>query len=234
MSRDLVGEDGPYGARVLRLAAPERRNSLRPGTVAAIAAELSAEPHRTVVLASTTPDVFCAGADLKIGDDERARLSDQLYVLYEQIVDRPGVVVAVVDGPAVGGGAQLATAADIRLVTERARFRWVGPGHGLAVGAWILPELVGRTAALELALTSRWVDAGEAARLGLATAVTTDPDALLAVTLAALAAGTSDALARVKRIARGDLLQRLREERRSNLAAWDGHAAAPDPARLTD
>lgn len=235
--RDLVLRDGPHGALIVRFTAASRRNSLRLDTIQALSAALDADLERTVVVGSETRGVFCSGADLKIADEERADLSDRLYALYEQIITRPGVVIALVDGPAVGGGAQLATAADLRIVTPLARFRWVGPGHGLAVGAWILPELVGRAAALELALTSRWIGADEAVRLGLATSVV-DPagepvDALeahLDATLASLALGQSRALGRVKRIALGDLVGRLRAERRLNHAAWDGHAAAPSSA----
>jgi enoyl-CoA hydratase/carnithine racemase len=219
-------EEGPHGALVLSLDAPERRNSLRLETLDALSAALQADPDRTVVIGSSTPGIFCAGADLRIGDAERTQVSDRLYGLYEQIVTRPGVVIALVDGPAVGGGAQLATAADLRIVTERARFRWVGPAHGLAVGAWILPELVGRTAALELALTSRWIDAAAAVRLGLATAVSGRPDEDLESFLAALAPGDPSAVARVKRIALGGVVDRLREERRLNRAAWNGHVPA--------
>jgi enoyl-CoA hydratase len=224
---DIVCQDGPHGALRLKFATPERRNSLRTEAVIAISEALAAEPSRTIVLESEMPGIFCAGADLSMADEERAKLSDRLYGLYEQIVTRPGVVVAVVDGPAVGGGAQLATAADIRIITEHARFRWVGPGHGLAVGAWVLPQLVGRSAALELTLTSRWVDAQEAAKLGLATSVATDVEQQLEATLAALASGEPGALARVKRIALGTTVDRMREERRTNLAAWDGQVPLP-------
>jgi enoyl-CoA hydratase/carnithine racemase len=226
MTHDVEREDGPHGALVLRFTAAERRNSLRLETVTALSAGLADDPHRSVVLASSTPGIFCAGADLRIGDRERAQVSDGLYALYEQIVTRPGTVVALVDGAAVGGGAQLAAAADLRLISRRARFRWVGPGHGLAVGAWILPELVGRTAALELTLTSRWVEAADAVRLGLATDIAERPDERLATVMADVGEGDPSALARVKRIALGDLLERLRLERRLNADAWDGQVPA--------
>jgi enoyl-CoA hydratase len=222
---DVHADTGPHGSLRIRLAAPERRNSLRPATVATLTALLAEHPARTVVLESSTPGIFCAGADLKIDDAQRRLVSDGLYELYELMVTRPGPVVAVVDGPAVGGGAQLATAADLRVLTPRSRFRWAGTGHGLAVGAWLLPELVGRTAALELTLTSCWVAAEEAVRLGLATSLVADPDAAVTDLLAALAAADAGALAAVKRIATsGGLLDRLREERRRNAEAWDGRA----------
>ena len=123
----------------------------------------AAEPAAPILLDSTDPGVFCAGADLTVSDAERAEISDLLYQCYEVMITRPGPVIAVVSGPAVGGGAQLAGAADLRVAGPDASFRWTGPpGRALAVGAWLLPSLVGRGLALELTMTGRWVDAAEA------------------------------------------------------------------------
>lgn len=216
--------EGPHGVRMLLLDVPERRNALRTQTIDALAAGLSEDPERTVVIASSTPGIFCAGADLSVSDEERTSISDRLYELYELMVTRPGVVVALVDGAAVGGGAQLATAADLRIVTSRARFRWVGPGHGLAVGSWVLPHLVGRAAALDLVLTARWVDAAAAVRLGLAVEVCDSPEVELERVCAGVTSGTAAAVARVKRIATPTgLVDALRQERELNAAAWSGH-----------
>jgi enoyl-CoA hydratase/carnithine racemase len=231
MSNDVVEVQGSHGELRLQLAAAGRRNSLHTDTVAALFTALARDPNRTVVIESQTAGIFCAGADLKIDDQERAHLSDDLYALYEQIITRPGVVVSLVDGPAVGGGAQLATAADIRILGPSARFRWVGAGHGLAVGAWILTELVGRGAALELTLTSRWVDAEEAVRLGLATSIQTEVQSHSTGLLVALGSAVPEALGRIKRITSTQTLERLHEERRSNLAAWNGKAPTPVASR---
>jgi enoyl-CoA hydratase/carnithine racemase len=222
--RHLLAEHHAAGYRWLRLARPERRNALDPGLLAAVRDALAAEPEMPVLLGSADPSVFCAGADLSISDSERAVVSDLVYETCETIVTRPGPVIAVVTGAAVGGGAQLAAAADIRMAGPGARLRWIGPpGVDLAVGAWLLPDLVGRAAALDITLTGRWVDAAEALALGLVSRVTDDPEHAAEQVAADLATrGTSGgAGAGVKAVmAAGGLLDRLRAEREANRSAW--------------
>jgi enoyl-CoA hydratase/carnithine racemase len=132
-----------------------------------------------------------------------------------------GAVIAVVEGAAVGGGAQLASAADLRISSSEARFRWVGPGHGLAVGAWVLPSLLGRGPALDLMLTSRWLDADEAYRLGF-TGLSDDPWAAAAQMVAHIRSLDPGAVARIKAITASDgLVERLAMERMGN-TTWSG------------
>jgi enoyl-CoA hydratase len=216
----LVVEQSPAGYRRLRLARPERRNALDLPLMAAVRDELAAEPEVPVLLGSTDPRVFCAGADLTVTDAERAAISDLVYDCCEVMITRPGPVIAVINGAAVGGGAQLAAASDLRIAGPGARLRWIGPpGAGLAVGAWLLPDLAGRGAAMDLVLTGRWVDAGEALALGLVNRVEDDPERAaeeLAGSLAARGAGAG-----VKAVmAAGGLLDRLRAERDVNRSAW--------------
>lgn len=214
---------GAFGAVQLSLNTPERRNSLRRETVAAMADALTADPAAPVVIRSATAGIFCSGADLRIDDAERRVVSDDLYALYEIVVTRPGVVIAVVDGPAVGGGAQLSTAADLRIVGPNAAWKWAGPAHGLAVGAWILPDLVGRGRALSLMLTQRWVRASEAASIGLADATSSAPDDDADAVLGGLADLDPSATARIKQIASmPEVLTRLRAERELNGTNFSG------------
>ena len=219
----LMVEHHPAGYRWLRLDRPERRNALDPALMAAVRDALAAEPGTLAVLGSTDPRVFCAGADLTISDAERAVVSDMVYDLCQTIVTRPGPVIAVITGAAVGGGAQLAAAADFRFAGPGARLRWTGPpgprGLNLAVGAWLLPDLVGRGAALDITLTGRWVQAAEALALGLVHQVSDDPEAAAGRLAADLAArGTAAGIKPV--MAAGGLLDRLRAEREANRAAW--------------
>jgi len=216
----LLVEHHPAGYRWLRLARPERRNALDARFLTAIRDELATEPGAPVLLGSADPQVFCAGADLTISDAERAVVSDHIYQTCETIVTRPGPVIAVITGAAVGGGAQLAAASDIRVAGPGARLRWIGPpGVDLAVGAWVLPDLVGRGAALDITLTGRWVEADEALALGLVNQVTGEPLAQAEQIAAGLAARGPGAGVKAV-MAAGGLLDRLRAEREVNRAAW--------------
>jgi enoyl-CoA hydratase len=218
----LREEHSPAGYRRLLLDRPERRNALDVGLARALREALRRDETVPVILGSTDPTVFCAGADLDVPDADRATVSDLLYGCYEIMITRPGPVIAVVSGAAVGGGAQLAAAADLRIAGPAARMRWAGPaGRGLAVGAWVLTDLVGRGTAMELALTGRWVEATEALAIGLVNRVDDDPGRVAAGIAAELAAQGPQAPARVKSVAAaGGLLDRLRAERQANRSAW--------------
>jgi len=226
----LRAERSPRGFRRLLLTCPERHNPLDAALARALRDAFAEDRGELVVLGSTGRDVFCAGADMTISETERAEVSGLLYECLEIMITRPGPVIAAVAGPAVAGGAQLATAADLRIAGPAARFRWIGPpGRDLAVGAWVLPDLVGRGRAAELAMTGRWVDAAEALALGLVNRVDPEPLPAAEELAAKLAAGGAGSLARIKVItATGGLLDRLHAERRANQEAW-ARALAADP-----
>jgi enoyl-CoA hydratase/carnithine racemase len=219
----VVIERGSAGYVRLLLSRPERRNALTPDMVSALIEAMRADDDATVLLGSTDPQVFCAGADLTIPAIERAAVSDLLYDCFELIITRPGPVIAAVGGPAVGGGAQLAAAADLRFAGPGARLRWTGPpGAELAVGAWLLPDLVGRGAALELTMTGRWVEAAEALTLGLVNRIDDDPDQAATSAAEMLSARAPQPFGKIKRVTlAGGLLDRLQAERLANRAAWD-------------
>jgi len=206
----LRAERSPQGFRRLLLACPERHNPLDAALARALRDAFAEDPWEPVVLGSTGRDVFCAGADMTIGEAERAEVSGLLYQCLEVMITRPGPVIAAVGGPA-------------------ARFRWIGPpGRDLAVGAWVLPDLVGRGRAAELAMTGRWLDATEALALGLVNRVADEPLRAAEELAAELAAGSAGSLARIKMIAAtGGLLDRLHAERRANQEAWAKALAAP-------
>lgn len=212
------------GARRFRFADPGRKNAIALDTVTGLYSALEGDPGSIFVLGSTTPDAFSAGADLRASDENRAQISDLLYAVYGLIVSRPGPVIAVVEGLAVGGGAQLMAAADLRVAGSGARMRWVGAGHGLVVGGWILPELVGRSIATDLALSSRWLSAQQLVAYGLIPGVAPDPWASAALLVEHLRSLDPRAVADFKRVTSAPgLIDQLARERTRN-AGWDGKA----------
>lgn len=214
-------DDGVMG---LWLDRPAKRNALDRALVTGLADAFGDRDARVFVLGSSEPGAFSAGADLDLADGERAQVSDLLYRLYERMLRSPAPIVAALSGPAVGGGAQLALACDLRVGGPDARLRFVGPGHGLAIGAWGLPSLVGRGRAAELCLTMRPVDAEEALALGLLDRVEPDPRAAALDLAAGFARLDPAAVARIKAVVgtASNVLEALEEERVGNLEAWSG------------
>jgi enoyl-CoA hydratase/carnithine racemase len=129
---------------------------------------------RAVIITGAGQKSFCAGADLK----ERASLSPEqvkafIYTIrrvFDDIEQFTKPVIAAVNGVALGGGTELALAADIRIAAESASMGLtetrlaIIPGAG---GTQRLPRLVGKGKAKELIFTGRRVDAQEALRIGL-------------------------------------------------------------------
>jgi enoyl-CoA hydratase/carnithine racemase len=218
----LVDHPHPGVARLL-LDRPERHNALDRALVEALHAAVEAEREHVIVLGSAAPGRFCGGADTAIDDTERAWVSDALYALYARILELPRPVIAAIDGPAIGGGLQLAISCDMRVAAPGAWLGARGPGHGLAVAAWGLPTLVGRGRALDLCLTGRRVDAEEALAIGLVDRVTEDPGAAAVALAAEFAELDESAVARVKALVgkAGDPASALAEEAAGN-RGWSG------------
>ena len=212
----------------LRLNRPDHLNAIDMPLVSALLAAFDEVDARAVVLGSSTPKAFCSGADLDLEDEERARVSDLLYELYEKMVELPVPIVVALGGHAVGGGAQLAIAGDLRIAGPVTKIRVAGPGHGLAVAAWGLPSLVGRGRALDLCLTMRAVEAEEALALGLVDRIEREPSEAAIDLASELAHLDPAAVGRVKRVvfAASAPLEALREERTGNRESWSGSVAA--------
>ena len=186
------------GVLRLRLNRPDRHNAIDAALLAALDGALERPDARAVVIGSAAGDRFCAGADLSVPDAERARVSAGLYRLYRRMLALDIPLIAALSGPAVGGGAQLAIACDLRVAAPGAWLRFVGPAHGLAVGAWGLPSLVGRGRAIDLCLTGRRVGAEEALAIGLVDRVAAEAEAAALELAAQLAGLDGPAVARVK------------------------------------
>ncbi len=234
--RGLQRDEPAEGVLRLRLDRPDKRNAVDRGLAEALIEAFDEPDAAVVILGSSAPEAFCAGLDLALAAGERVAVSDLLYEAYERMLTCPAPVVASMPGPAVGGGAQLAIAADLRVAGPAAEIRFAGPGHGLAVGAWGLGSLVGRGRAMDLCLTMRSVPAAEAAAMGLVDRVADDPDTAALEIATQLAGLEGTAVTRVKRLVSetAGLLEALQRERHDNVAVWSGEipdAALPPRAR---
>ncbi|WP_302082726.1 enoyl-CoA hydratase/isomerase family protein [Salinibaculum rarum] len=182
MIRSTVEDD----YRIVTLDRPDRRNALtRDGLDdLAEAFETATEP---VVYLHGTGDAFCAGADLDVvsdlDGDEAAAFAERGQKVATAIADYDGAVVAGIDGPARGGGVELALACDVRVATPAATLAETGVALGL-FGAWggtaRLPAIVGEGNALDLSLSGRTVDAEEALEMGLVSRIVGDPTTVAA------------------------------------------------------
>jgi enoyl-CoA hydratase/carnithine racemase len=170
------------------------------------------------------PKIFAAGADIKemaaFGPhDVRpvvSALGDALVVLEEL----PKVVVAAIEGYALGGGCELALACDLRIASPRSLLGQseiklgIIPGAG---GTQRLPRLVGRSRARDLIYSGRIVPAEEALAIGLVDRLEPDPYAAAFEQAARFAQGPTRALAAAKEALNaadlGDLRKGLGVER---------------------
>src|SRR4051794_16355031 len=118
--RSLLVDRPADGVVRLRLDRPERRNALDGELVEALLDAVGSLDAPAVVLGSSSPGIFCAGADLALADAARAAISDRLYELCARMGQAPVPFVAALGGPAVGGGAQLALACDLRVAGPQA------------------------------------------------------------------------------------------------------------------
>lgn len=131
---------------------------------------LAASDAVRVIVVTGAGRAFCAGADLSVLGTHGAALVAAGKEIALIIRAAPQPVLAAVNGPAAGGGANLALACDYRLASDAASIGQVfhklglGPDWG---GSYFLPRLVGISKALELIWSARMVPAAEAAQLGL-------------------------------------------------------------------
>ncbi len=133
--------------------------------------------------ADLTPDsggqVFASGSAVESLSDERVRDSGGRLTLRIFQCRKP--VIAAVNGAAVGIGATMQLAMDIRLASDTARFGFVFARRGIvpeAASSWFLPKIVGISQALEWCMTGRVFDAAEALKGGLVRSVHAPADLL--------------------------------------------------------
>jgi 3-hydroxyacyl-CoA dehydrogenase/enoyl-CoA hydratase/3-hydroxybutyryl-CoA epimerase len=168
----LVMDHPDRRVNVLDVAALESLEGALDELIAGIA-----RAPRGVVVRSARPGSFIAGADVEaIGamtDPAEVRaVVERAHATFQRLASLPVPTVAAIDGVCLGGGTELALACDSRVAAEEPRTQiglpeillGIIPGFG---GTTRLPRLIGLTAALDLILTGRALDARRAAKTGL-------------------------------------------------------------------
>lgn len=179
------------------------------GELAELWPQLRTNPEVACVILTGAGRGFCAGADLKnrrtdltplqLSARHRWILKNVLLPLYE--MEKP--VIAAVNGPAAGAGANIPLACDFAYASENASFTQAFARVGLIPdlgGLYFLQRAVGRARAKELAFTARKVDAAEALELGLVQKVVPHDDLLPAAreTAAAIARNAPTSIGMMK------------------------------------
>ncbi|RCV07588.1 hypothetical protein SETIT_1G256900v2 [Setaria italica] len=167
------------GILELRLERPEVKNAINwdvmrrlRSAIEKIQADATA---KVVLVVSSVPGAFCAGADLKerklMSSSEVGEYARSLRSTFSSFEALPIPTIAVIEGAALGGGLELALSCDLRICGENAELGL--PETGLAIipgagGTQRLPRIVGGSRAKELIFTGRRCDAAEAVMMGLA------------------------------------------------------------------
>ncbi|MBI5365739.1 MAG: enoyl-CoA hydratase/isomerase family protein [Planctomycetes bacterium] len=198
--------DGPC-ARITLAAPPLHILDLE--TIQDLAGALAVVERRgtvsVLILDAEGDRAFSAGVDIRDHTPDKIRpMLAGFHGVLRQLLDLSAVSVAVVRGPALGGGCELALACDLVLAAEAARFGQpeIDVGCFPPGAAVLLPRIVGRHLAAELLLTGRPVTARRAAELGLVNRVLPAAELAAAVEeLAAVLAAKSPAVLRIARAA---------------------------------
>ena len=181
MTGDVLLVEKTEHVAVLTLNRPEKLNALngelRDAMIEAIADAKADDAVRAVVFTGAGRG-FCSGADLTSGGGAESTPSqddhlDDLGWVGRQALSLYGLnkpVIGAVNGVAAGAGMSISLACDVRVGSERSRFKTVfiernlSPDSGMS---FFLPRIVGYSRATDLIYTSRAVDADEAYRIGL-------------------------------------------------------------------
>ncbi len=177
-TKDLVHTERRGDVFLLGLNRPGKHNALDEAMVEEIDAALrEARRHPCVLIVhSTTPGVFAAGADIAemVHRDAAAALRGINAGLFDRLEAHPWPSIAVIDGPAYGGGCELSLACDLRVCSTHARFAQPELGLGIVAGAganWRLPQTAGLQTARRLLYTGEVIDAAQALAAGLVDAI---------------------------------------------------------------
>jgi enoyl-CoA hydratase/3-hydroxyacyl-CoA dehydrogenase len=208
-------------------------NSISPQVVEDLGkvwAKAKSSGVRALVIASSNPFLYCAGADIKafttLDESSGAALVNGAHALFKELGSEGVATIAAVNGLAFGGGCELAMACDVRIAARSAIFGQpeiklgIIPGFG---GTQRLPRLVGENKALEMNLIGDPILADEAFELGLVNRLVDDHELLDTALQWArkLAAQAPLAVAQIKRVsAAGDLDEGIEAEKQAFAAVF--------------
>ena len=188
----VVVDDPRPHVRVVKLNRPERMNAMSFEVMVPFREALdaaAADNDVRAVIVTGEGAGFCSGADL---EDSSAppniagltlagisiRAMEYLSDLVVAMRQSEKVVIAAINGAAVGGGMCLSLGADIRIAARSAYFRAAGINNGLTATelgvSFLLPRAIGASRAFEILLSGRDVSAEEAERIGLVSRVVDD------------------------------------------------------------
>ena len=197
------------GVATLTLNRPEVRNALNLAMCDALVEscqELSSSKDVRLVLVRASGPVFCGGADLK----ERQGMSEAQvrerrmrgFAAYAAIEALPMPVVAIVEGPAVGSGCEIAGACDFIIATPNASFRTPEAQRGTVGATQRLPRILGKRLAKDMMFTGRVLGAEEAKVAGLVSRIVlpSDLDGFLREMTATILSAPPDSLRKAKRV----------------------------------
>lgn len=186
MTREKITVEIKAPLATITLNRPEKLNAIDSEMLHALEAAAirleGSDEVRAVLLTGAGERAFCVGADLKewssLGPVEMWRAWVPLgHRVFGRIAALRQPVIAVINGYALGGGLELAMAADLRLVSEKAELGMPEATIGTAPGwngSWRLVSLVGPARAKQLVLTGSHIDADTAERWGLVNEVVAD------------------------------------------------------------
>ena len=212
-------------------------NSLAPAVIEALEkawGEIEGSA-RAMIVASPNPALFCAGADIKAFtqmDEQAGRdLLDRAHGLFRTWERSRVMTIAAVNGPALGGGCEIAMACDFRLAAYSASFGQPEIGLGIIPGfggTQRLPRLVGPAKALEMNTVGEPIGAEEAYEYGLVNRLVADHELFdTALAWARKLAGQAPvALEQIKRVSHaGDLDAGIADEKEAFIAAFSSDDA---------
>jgi enoyl-CoA hydratase/carnithine racemase len=184
MAQSMTTLEQGDGVAVLTLNRPEKRNALSRALRREIVARLDELEKnaavRVAVLTGAAP-AFCAGFDRSefAGGGEMAEIFAESMAYHRRVYTFAKPLIAAVNGPALGGGCDLAAMCDFRLAATPAVFGQPQVRFGAPAIFDLMRSVIGAGAAREMCLTGRTYDAREALAIGLVNRVL-EPDELLA------------------------------------------------------